>query len=272
VSSTRPLALITGASSGIGRAFAERLAAEGYDLIVVGRRTSRLEALAASVRPVDVTVVTADLGTNEGIDVASELCEREPISLLINNAGLAHYMPLADLPAGKARELIGVKVMAPALLTRAVLPGMLRRGAGTILNVAGMLAFSGSAPAAPPAGQRALYTGALAAAVATTQTLQAELVGTGVSVHVLCPGIVATEFHEVQGMDLSSLPRMSATDVVTAALAGIDLGEVVIAPGVEDTGVLDAVFDANITAFTAQSAHLASRYLAATRATEQTPS
>lgn len=272
MSGTRPVALITGASSGIGRAFAERLAAEGYDLIVVGRRTRRLEALAASLRPADVTVVTADLGTDSGIDVVAELCERELISLIINNAGLAHYMPLADLPAGKARELIGVKVMAPALLSRAVLPGMLKRGAGTILNVAGMLAFSGPAPAAPPVGQRALYTGTLAAAVATTQTLHAELVGTGVSVHVLCPGIVATEFHEVQGMDLSSLPRMSAAEVVTAALAGIDVGEVVIAPGVEDTSVLDAVFAAEITAFSAQTAHLASRYQAPTRTLGRTQS
>ncbi len=93
-----------------------------------------------------------------------------------------------------------------------------------------------------------------------TQTLHVELAGTGVSAHVVCPGIVATEFHEVQGMDLSAAPRMSAADVVTAALAGIDLGEVVTAPGVEDATLLDALFTADLAAFGGQSKNLASRY------------
>jgi short-subunit dehydrogenase len=123
-----------------------------------------------------------------------------------------------------------------------------------------MLAFSGTAPPAAPAGQRAVYVGTLAAAVATSPTLAAELEGTGVHVHVVCPGIVATEFHEVQGMDLSALPRMSPDDVVAAALAGMGLGETVIAPGVEDASLLDAASAANLAAFTGQSATLASRY------------
>jgi len=93
-----------------------------------------------------------------------------------------------------------------------------------------------------------------------TQTLHVELAGTGVSAHVVCPGIVATEFHEVQGMDLSAVPRMSATDVATAALAGISLGEVVTAPGLEDDTLLTAVFAADLAAFGGQSPHLAERY------------
>jgi short-subunit dehydrogenase len=141
---------------------------------------------------------------------------------------------------------------------------MLERGAGTIINVAGMIAFSGPAPASPPQGQRATYAGTLAGIVASTQTLHAELDGTGVVVHVVCPGIVATEFHSVQGMDLSAVPRMAAEDVVTAALAGIRLGEVVSAPGVEDYGLLSAVFDADLAAFHGQSPVLASRYQPAT--------
>jgi len=254
------LALVTGASSGIGKAFAERLAADGHDLIVVGRRRDRLEALAAALPGVAVEVVAADLSTDEGIETVAGLCASRPLTMLVNNAGVAHYMPMADLPAETARELVNVKVLAPTMLTRAALAGMIERGDGVILNVAGMLAFSGPAPAAPPPGQRAVYVGTLAHTVALSQTLSAELQGTGVKVHVVCPGIVATEFHEVQGMDLSALPRMSAPDVVTAALAGIELGEVVSAPGVEDYSLLEAVFGADLAAFQGQSPKLASRY------------
>jgi short-subunit dehydrogenase len=254
-----PLALITGASSGIGKAFAERMAADGYDLIVVGRRRERLESLAVSLPGVQVRVVAADLSTDAGIDSVAELCLSQPVTMLVNNAGVAHYMPLAQLPTAQARELMQVKVVAPTLLTRAALPGMLDRGAGTIVNVAGMIAFAGPAPASLMP-RRAIYAGALANTVALSQTLHAELEGTGVNVHVVCPGIVATEFHEVQGMDLSAVPRMSADDVVTAALAGIELGEVVSAPGVEDYSLLDAVFGADLAAFAGQSPTLATRY------------
>jgi len=255
-----PLALVTGASSGIGKAFAERLAADGYDLIVVGRRRERLEALAASLPDVATQVVAADLSTDEGIDMVAQLCASQPLTMLVNNAGVAHYMPMADLPAAKASELVHVKVVAPTMLTRAAVSGMIERG-GTIVNVAGMIAFAGPAPASQMP-RRAVYAGTLAHIVAMSQTLHAELEGTGVNVHVVCPGVVATEFHEVQGMDLSATPRMSAEDVVTAALAGIALGEVVSAPGVEDASLLQAVFSADLAAFGAQSPRLASRYQA----------
>jgi short-subunit dehydrogenase len=181
------------------------------------------------------------------------------VSLLVNSAGLAHYMPLADLPASKARELVMVKVMAPTLLARSVVGGMVERGEGTIINVAGMIAFSGPAPHTQ-LPRRAVYAGTLAHLVTLSQTLHAELEGTGVSVHVVCPGVVATEFHEVQGMEMSAVPRMSAPDVVTAALRGAELGEVVSAPGLQDTDLLDAVFAAELAAFGAQTPELATRY------------
>jgi uncharacterized protein len=256
------LALVTGASSGIGRAFVERLAADGHDVIVVGRRGARLDELAKSFPDVSVEVVVADLSTADGIDAVAGLAADRPLTMLVNNAGVAHYMPMADLPAAKARELVNVKVLAPTMLTRAALGGILARGTGTIVNIAGMIAFSGPAPAAPPQAQRAVYAGTLAHVVTLSQTLHAELDGTGVGVHVVCPGIVATEFHEVQGLDLSAIPRMSADDVVTAALAGIALGEVVIAPGVHDPALLRAVLDAELAAFQGQSPLLASRYSA----------
>ncbi len=254
-----PLALVTGASSGIGKAYAERLAADGWDLIIVGRRKDRLDEIATQLTDVTVDVVAADLSTDEGVDAVAELCAARPLSLLVNNAGVAHYMPLAELPADKARELVHVKVVAPTMLSRAAVPGMLARGTGTIINVAGMIAFSGPAPSSLMP-RRAVYAGTLAHGVAMSQTLSAELEGTGVRVQVVCPGVVATEFHTVQGMDLSSVPRMSAEDVVTASLRGLDLGEVVTAPGVEDRSLLDRVFDADLAAFGGQSPELASRY------------
>jgi len=255
------LALVTGATSGIGRAYAQRLAADGYDLILVGRRQERLLEFADSHPEVKVRTVAADLSTAEGIAAVAEICASEPLTLLVNNAGVAHYMPLAELPADKATELVNVKVLAPTMLTRAAVAGMQERSEGTIVNVAGMIAFSGPAPHAQMP-RRAVYGGSLAYLVAMSQTLGAELEGTGVTVQVVCPGVVATEFHERQGIDMSAVPRMSADDVVTASLRGLELGETVCAPGVEDVGLLNAVFQADLAAFEAQSPELATRYRA----------
>ncbi|MFC7677211.1 SDR family NAD(P)-dependent oxidoreductase [Mycolicibacterium sp. GCM10028919] len=253
------LALITGASSGIGRAYATRLAAAGHDLVIVARREHRLRDLAASLSPqVDVQIVVADLATDDGIDDVAAVCAERPLTMLINNAGIGHYMPITELSVEQARELLYVKVVAPALLTRAAAIGMKSRGDGTVVNVAGMLAFSGPADASKPG--RALYAGTLALAVASSQTLSVELEGDGLRFQVVCPGIVATEFHTVQGMDLSAFPRMSADDVVSASLRGLELGEVVCAPGLEDAGLLTTVFEAQLAAFAGQSPDLASRY------------
>jgi len=256
----RRLALVTGASSGIGRAFALRLGANGFDLIVVGRRRERLEQLVAELPNVTVRPVVADLGADAGVDAVADLCGREPLTLLVNNAGVAHYMPFVDLPADKAKELLHVKVVAPTLLARAAAPGMVARGDGASSHVAGMLAFSGPAPLERLPLRRAVYTAALAHIVALSQTLHEELKAQGLRVQALCPGVVATEFHERQGLDLSAVPRMSADDVVTASLRGLALGEVVCAPGVEDASLLGAVFQADLAAFAGQGVGLATRY------------
>lgn len=110
--------------------------------------------------------------------------------------------------------------------------------------------------------RRAAYAGTLAHLVAMSQTLSAELEGTGVQVEVVCPGVVATEFHERQGLDMSVIPRMSADDLVTGALRGLELNEVVCAPGVEDASLLTNVFEADLAAFAGQSPELATRYRA----------
>jgi short-subunit dehydrogenase len=253
------LALVTGASSGIGKAFAQRLAGDGYDVVAVGRRRDRLEELAASLTGVKVEPLVADLSTDEGIDEVAGVCASRPLTMLVNNAGVAHYMPIAELPADKASELVHVKVVAATMLIRAAAPGMVARREGTIINVSGMIAFSGPAPQGR-LPHRAVYTGTLAHLVAMTQVLHEELKPQGLRVQVVCPGVVATEFHTRQGLDLSAVPRMSAEDVVTASLRGLELGEVVCAPGVEDTGLLDAVSQADLAAFGAQSPQLATRY------------
>ena len=254
------LALVTGATSGIGKAFAERLAADGYDVVAVGRRKDRLEDLARALPDVEVTPLVADLSTEAGIETVAEVAASRELTMLVNNAGVAHYMPFTELPADKAGELLHVKVMAPTMLARAAAPGMVSRGSGEIINVSGMIAFSGPATLEQVPLRRAVYAGTLAHIVALSQNLNAELGVHGVRVLAVCPGVVATEFHERQGLDLSAVPRMSATDVVTASLRGLELGEVVCAPGVEHGELLDAVFNADMAAFGGQSPQLASRY------------
>lgn len=258
-SSTR-LALVTGATSGIGQAFARRLASKGYDVIAVGRRQARLDALVAEFPAGQVRAVVADLSTPEGVSRVSEICRQEPLTLLINNAGVSHYMGFTELPAEKANELLQVKVIAPTLLAHAAAPGMAERKKGTLLNVAGMLAFGATAPLGQAAG-RATYVAALSHLVSLSLALHEELKPAGLQVQVLCPGVVATEFHTRQGMDLSAIPRMSAEEVVTASLKALDTGEVICAPGVEDVTLLGRALNANLQAFGGQSPKLATRYL-----------
>ncbi len=257
---TARLALVTGASSGIGNAFARRLAADGFHLIVVGRRRERLEELVTGLPSVNVRPLVADLGTDSGVDAVAEVCAHEELTMLVNNAGVAHYMPFTELPPDKAAELMHVKVAAPTMLARAAAPGMAARGEGTIVNVSGMLAFSGPAPIEKLPLRRAVYTGTLAYIVAFSQALHEEFKSLGLTIQALCPGVVATEFHERQGLDLSAVPRMSADDVVTASLRGLALGEVVCAPGIERADLLDSVFEADLAAFGAQAPQLAERY------------
>ena len=168
------LALVTGASSGIGRAFAHRLGADGYDLVVVGRRRERLEDLVAAFPDVNVRP-WSPTATDAGIEAVAEVCAREELDVLVNNAGVAHYMPFIELPADKAHELIHVKVVAPTMLARAAATGMAARGKGAIINVSGMLAFSGPATIEKLPLRRAVYTGALAHIVALSQALHEEL-------------------------------------------------------------------------------------------------
>lgn len=241
---TRSHALITGASSGIGAAFAEQLAGNGYDLIIVARRRDRLDALAEQLQaghPVSIEVVAADLSQpNELRTVEERIVEESALDLLVNNAGFGGYMPFVELNPDKAEELINLKVLAVTRLTRAALPAMIARGRGSIINVSSRLAFSGSMGSSQ-LPKRATYAGANAFINIFTQLLQSELDGTGVQVQALCPGVVQTEFHERVGIDPSRYPAaivMKPEEVVQASLAGLKLGEVICVPALEDSSLL----------------------------------
>jgi hypothetical protein len=236
---SRRRALVTGASSGIGEAYAKRLAAEGYDLVVVARRRDRHERLAAAL-DVDVRPLQADLGTPEGLEAVRVAALEEPLDLLVNNAALAHYAPFGELDPARAQELVQLNVLAPVLLTRAVLPGMVERGSGAVVNVASLLAWSGEWEA-PHLPRRAVYAATKSFLVTFTQVLAAELAGSGVRVQVLCPGVVRTEFHTRQGMDMAGRTRMEPQDVVAASLADLERGAVVSVPGLEDEAALTAI-------------------------------
>ena len=240
----RPLALVTGASSGIGRALAGLLARDGYDLIVVARRRDRLEALAAelaSAAGAAVEVAAADL--TEAVDVAlvtARVAAETRLSLLVNNAGFSGYGPFAELDPDVMRRAIAIHVTTPATLIRAALPAMIARGAGAIVNVSSLLSLSG--PLRIGMAGRATYAGAKSFQLVFIQALAAELEGTGVRAMVCLPGMVESEFHGSRplagrpGMP----PLMSSEDCARAIVAGLALGEVVCVPGLDDA---PAVFE-----------------------------
>jgi uncharacterized protein len=235
------LAVVTGASSGIGEAYAEALAEQGWDIAVVARRREKLEELAQRLttgRNTAVRIFEVDLASRDQLDALCEELAGLPVGMLVNNAGIAHYMPFVELPVEKASELVDANTLAPIRLTRSVLPGMLQRGRGAVINVASLLAFSGPL-GGPHLPQRAVYAGSKAFLVTFTQVLANELKGTGVRVQVVCPGVVRSEFHSRQGIDMSSVPRMEPADLVRGSLLDLERGEVLSVPAVADLTVRD---------------------------------
>jgi uncharacterized protein len=240
-------ALVTGASSGIGAAYAERLAAAGWGLVVVARRRERLDALARLLdddHGVDVRVLPADLADADDVGRVCDEIARSRLDMVVNSAGVAHYMSFADLPASRAKELVDVNVLAPVLLSRAAAAGMVERGRGAIVNVASLLAFSGAVDA-PFLPMRAVFAASKSFLVTFSQAMAAELRPAGVAVQVVSPGIVRSEFHSAQGLDLSAVPRMEPELVVDASLADLAAGVVVSVPGLADLDTLARVTDAN---------------------------
>jgi short-subunit dehydrogenase len=267
-SRSRPLALVTGASSGIGAAFAERIARDGHDLILVARRRDRLEALAERLRGetgVAAEPLAADL-TDAGAlsQLEARIAGEERLALLVNNAGFGGYRPFVEIEPNIIDELIGVHIRAVARLTRAALPGMVRRGAGGVVNIASLLALSGALPP-NPLPYRAMYAGAKAFILAFTEALSGELGSSGVRVQACLPGLVDTEYHAVTGRDPGKMPpMMKAADVVAASLAALAHGEVVCVPGLDDAALLERLAEVRRTVLTsANRPALAQRYRSA---------
>ncbi|WP_434093945.1 SDR family NAD(P)-dependent oxidoreductase [Nonomuraea pusilla] len=220
-----PTALITGATSGIGAAFARRLAAESFSLVLVARDEHRLEQTAAQLRlryGVDVEVLPADLSTEEGLSgVESRL--RDGVQLLVNNAGFGHPGAFLEVPVEDEVRMLKVHCEAVLRLTLAALPGMRRRGAGAVVNVASVAAFF----------TRGTYSASKAWVVNFSESAAAEVGDPRIKVMALCPGFVRTEFHDRAKMDTSGIPGflwLDADKVVKEAMRDLALGKRVSVP------------------------------------------
>jgi uncharacterized protein len=268
-SQSRPLAFITGASSGIGAAYAEQLALAGYDLILVARRRERLEALAEKLRTAgsEAESLPADLTDPHDLhQLELRVAHEERLTLLVNNAGFGGYRRFVEVEPRVIDDLINIHVRTIARLTRAALPGMVRRGTGAIVNVASTLALSGQLPP-DPLPYRAVYAGAKAFILAFTEALSGELADSAVQVQACVPGLVDTEYQALVGRDPSKMPpMMQPEDVVAASLAALAGREVVCLPGLEDAALFKRLADARRDAMlSAGKPTLAERYRSAQR-------
>lgn len=209
-------ACITGATAGIGLAFAELLAGEGHDLVVVARNNAQLADLAARLHAehgVHVQVLTADLATDAGCSTATQrLADRDrPVDILINNAGFGINQEFVGGSLAEEERLLAVLVRATLRLSHAVLPGMVDRGGGIVLNVSSVAGWV-------PLGT---YAAAKSWVTVFTEGLAAELSGTGVTATALCPGFTRTQFHRRADMQVSIIPSWAWLDADRIARDGL---------------------------------------------------
>jgi short-subunit dehydrogenase len=226
----RPLALITGASSGLGSVFARKLAASGYDLLLAARRLDRLEQLAAELSRVSVETLATDLATDAGIDrVAARVAALPALDLLINNAGFGLKGRFWETPVEDQQRMQRLHVDATLRLCHAALRGMVARNSGAIINVSSVAAYARSPGNVGYCASKGWIND-------FTEGLHLELTGAGskVKVQALCPGFTYTEFHDSMGVSrdrIASWLWMSAESVVDASLAGLDRGRLFVIPG-----------------------------------------
>ena len=228
----RDLALVTGASSGIGAEFARQLAAQRIDLVVTARRRDRLEALAGELTAahgIKVAVVENDLNRNDGADrLVDELAARQLApTVLINNAGFGYYGQFVEQSRDDMEAMLAVNVRAMTILCRRLGEAMARAKHGYILNVSSFAAIA-------PIPRYSVYSGAKAYVVGFSQAIRHELARQGVKVSVVCPGFTRTEFHDVSRHQKTKLMRateFSAELVARAGLKGLVRGKFLIVPG-----------------------------------------
>ncbi len=232
---TQGTALITGASSGIGAIYADRLAEQGYDLILVARDADGLKAKANSLSGTGraVRTVAADLTKPAEIaEVAALLRDDESITLLLNNAGIGATAPLLASDIDGLEAMIDLNVTALTRLTHAVAPSFARRGHGTIINVSSVTALA-------PELFNGVYAASKAYVLTLTQALHHELAEKGVRVQAVLPGVTSTTFWATAGLPVANLPSsivMTPEQLVDAALAGLAQGELVTIPSLPDAG------------------------------------
>ncbi|EKU83680.1 SDR family NAD(P)-dependent oxidoreductase [Massilia timonae] len=233
-------ALITGASTGIGARYAQRLAERGYDLVLVARNQQRLEQVAARLRAETgrkIDILAADLTQSADLRrVEERLASDASITLLLNNAGLGATASMLDSSVEDLDRMIALNVTALTRLTRAVVPRLVARGQGTIINISSIAAVA-------PEVLNGTYGGSKAFVLALTQSLQHEVGGKGIRVQAVLPGATATEFWDHAGVPVAHLPQeivMHVNDMVDAALAGLDQGEVITIPALPDSADWDA--------------------------------
>lgn len=234
---SKGLAVITGASSGIGAVYADRLAHRGYDLLLVARNRGRLADRAKKLESETgsrVDTLAADLGESNDLARLERFLREDPrVTLLVNNAGVGATAPLLKSDIAGMSRMIALNVEALTRLTYAIVPEFVKRGAGVIVNIASVVAIA-------PERLNGVYGGTKAFVLAFSQSLKQELANTGVKVQVVLPGATATNFWNVAGKPVELLPReivMSADDMVDAALAGFDQGEFVTIPALPDAGL-----------------------------------
>lgn len=227
-------ALITGASSGIGAVYADRLARSGYDLILVARRADKLRELAEDLTTRtgrSVETLAADLTNPSDLArVEAVLRSDASITMLVNNAGIGATAPLLLSDVADMDRMIALNVNVPMRLAYAAAPAFVARGTGTIINIASIVAIA-------PEVLNGVYGGSKAFVLAFSQSLQHELADKGVRVQAVLPGATATDFWDHAGTPVEHLPReivMSAEAMVDAALAGLAQGEVVTIPSLPD--------------------------------------
>ena len=242
--SSKGTALITGASSGIGAVYADRLARRGYDLILVARNRSRLDQLATRLTAETgrtIQTLAADLSVDSDIALVEDALRTDAsITMLVNNAGVGATSPLLDSDPAKMASMITLNVSALVRLAAVAARGFTARGVGSIINISSTVAVA-------PELLNGVYGGTKAFVLAFSQSLHHELADKGVQVQVVLPGAISTEFWDIAGLPIENLPQtmvMTAFDLVDAALAAFDHRELVTIPSLPDVADWNAFEDA----------------------------